>query len=344
MIFSYRLRKALRRLLTALIVLFLAAAVLLAVWVVWLGRYVIYTQDGAVLDFGLPTISRDGVSPVEPTAGASVPIYYSSETTESGQDSSELRQLSGVYITADMLIDDFSAVEAQVSALSAGDAVLLELKTIQGEFLYSTSVGEQTSRELAVEDVDGLIDTLLAQDCYLIAKIPAFQEYVYILKDEDVRVSYGLAKAGGGGSLWLDRSGPNYWLSPASSGTLDYLTQVITELRDMGFDEVVLGDFRFPDTDEIEFDGDPQEALEQAAQTLLKRCATTTFAVSFHSPDGSLTLPDGRCRLYVDQVEASEVESLVSASGIDQPEIRMVFLTELMDTRFEICGVLRPII
>ena len=49
----YRTRRALRRLCVTVLVLLLIVMALALCWLLWLNRYVIYTRDGAKLDFNL---------------------------------------------------------------------------------------------------------------------------------------------------------------------------------------------------------------------------------------------------------------------------------------------------
>ena len=109
----------------------------------------------------------------------------------------------------------------------------------------------------------------------------------------------------------------------------------------MGFDEVLFSDFRFPNTDKISFDGDKTQALNQAAATLVKASGSDSFVISFVGEH--VTLPDGRSRLYLENVLASDIAALVERVQVEHPDTQLVFFTELMDTRYEDYGVMRPL-
>ena len=49
----YRTRRLVRNLLIAILVLVLVASAALICWLLWLNRYIVYTRDGAKLDFSL---------------------------------------------------------------------------------------------------------------------------------------------------------------------------------------------------------------------------------------------------------------------------------------------------
>ena len=123
---------------------------------------------------------------------------------------------------------------------------------------------------------------------------------------------------------------------------MSYLTQVIMELKNLGFDEVVLDDFRFPETTSILVNGDKNELLTRAASVLLSACATDNFAVSFVK-SADFTMPEGRSRLYLTGMDAAQAASAAQNSGIADTAIKLVFLTDLHDTRFDIYSVLRPL-
>ena len=340
MMIPYRARKTLRKLGAAVLTLALIAAVVALCWLLWLNRYVIYTREGAKLNFDLSLEFSQGVAPEEPEPQPTVQVNYSSGSTE--DVSTELVRFSGYYVNIAMLTEDFDAVCAQLESLPAGATVLLDVKSIQGEFYYATSLGGGPDG-FDTAKMDGLIRTLQDAGHYLIARIPAFQEYDYILANQRERVPYGLAKKGGNGSLWLDKDGPCYWMNPASEGTVTYLIQIISELRGLGFDEVVLADYRFPNTDAITFDGDKAQTLADTAATLVKACSTDTFCVSFTRTAADLKLPEGRTRLYLQGAAAANAATLAGQAGFDDPSIRVVFLTDLNDTRFDEYSVLRPL-
>ncbi|MBE6917070.1 MAG: hypothetical protein E7470_04085 [Ruminococcaceae bacterium] len=336
----YRVRQMLRRFAIVLLVLVILAVALLASWLLWLSRYVVYTDEGAKIDFSLSGTLPAGEIATAPAPGETVPITYVDPDDLIPELPAELTQLNGYSVSAEMLLDDPDGVAAALAELPKGSTVLLSVKNLRGEFLYSSTLG-RTSDKLDSVKVDRIIRTLKERGCYVIAEIPAFQDYWFFLDDENGRVPYGLPRDGGNGALWLDQSGPCYWLNPASNGALNYLVQIITELRTLGFDEVLLRNFRFPDTDMIRFEGDRYEALQKAANTLVQASAAETFTLSFAETD--IILPEGRCRLYASGISAGDIPAFVSDLALADPTVQLVFLTDLLDTRFEQYSVLRPL-
>lgn len=331
----YRARKMLLRVLTVLLVLILLAAVVFGCWLLWLNRYVVYTRDeGAKLDFDLSPEIPEGELAVPPTQAEVPPIYYNS-SEDAVNTSTEMVQMIGYYVEKDALQEDIGAVRSQIENLPAGTPVMVDVKDIYGNFYYSSEISTARPSGIDVQQMDKLIAEMNDGMLYTIARLPAFRDYAYGLN----HVPDGLPTPGG--YLWMDDDSC-YWLNPQSQGTIAYLVQIVTELKDLGFDEVVFEDFRFPNTDGIVFSGNKTEALNTAAQTLLATCVTDRFVISFVD-SGSFSLPEGRSRLYLKGVDAADVADRAQETGISDATIRVVFLTEVHDTRFDAFSVLRPL-
>ncbi len=344
MMIPYRVRRMLQRLCVTLGVLALLGLTAFAAWMLWLNRYVIYTDQGAKLDFGLSPDYAPGVIATPPESKPGVSISYGSTDELDGLPAGALKQMEGWAVTADMLTkNSLSATQAALEALPGGATVLLDVRNVRGEFFYASALGRSPDQTDPAA-VGGLLRLLQEKGCYLIARFPAFRDRWYFLADEATRVPYGLPRKGGNGSLWEDVSDPklsHYWFNPSSNGTLNYLVQIVTELRNLGFDEVVFSDFRFPNTEKISFSGDKTEALNEAAKTLVQACATDDFAVSFVG--NHFALPQGRSRVYLENVAAADIPDIAAALTLTDPTAQLVFLTDLLDTRYAAYSVLRPL-
>jgi len=336
MTLTYRTRRRLHKLGVFLGYTFLTAAIIFVCWVVWLERFVVYTDDGATFVFDYQ--SPEGTAQVaEPPENPTVAIHFN-EGDDFLNTSTELAQLRGYYATTSRLIESVSDVKTAISQLPEGSAVMLDLKSIYGNFYYSTGLPDAPmTDQIDVTEVDSLIKALTSTDLYVIARIPAFRDRAYGLEN----TNYGLAVPAG--YLW---SGDDncYWLNPVSNGALSWLVAQANELRELGFDEVVFTDFRFPDTDKIIFNSSltRQEALEAAAATLVESCATARFAVSFETANPDFKLPEGRTRLYLTDVEASQAAEYSDRANVPDKAANLVFSTTTNDTRFDPYSVMRP--
>ncbi len=332
---SYRTRQLIRRIcMTALT----AAGVLLAVTLcllVWLQRFVVYTDDGAVLNFDRPKNLPQSQLPEAPGTTPEVTIHYRDDPFREG-----LQQLNGYYIDPQELMDDPDAVRTRLENLPAGTAVLLDVKGYRGYFYYSTKVGKTTSSSYNMSKMDDLIRYLADSDLYVIARMSALRDYDLVWNNSGC----GLTLASGG--LYSDQGtyGRGYWLDPTNAAVTKYLTEVIRELDGLGFDEVVLQNFRFPDTNDLSFKGDRNDALMAAAQTLVDGCSSDSFTVSFSSGDPNFSLPEGLCRLYLEDIAPENAQSAWNTAQMDAKRLYLVFIAPDADTRYDIeNGLLRPL-
>ena len=335
MTIPFRTRQTLKRLAKLLAILLAVAVVAMAFWLLWLQRFVVYTaEDGAILDFSVSLEFGPGEEAVPPEPVPPVSIYYN-EGEDVINTSTELTQLHGYYIDEEAL-KDIETVRAQLRDLEAGTPIMLDVKSIYGNFFYSSKVSSRRSGELDTAAVDSLISYLTTNGFYVIARFPALRDYYYGLNN----VPHGLPTAGG--YLWMDDD-YCYWLNPASQGTQTYLIQIVNELKSLGFDEVVLYDFYFPRTSSIVFNGDKDQTIGDTAKLLVSTCSTERFAVSFTGQKASFPLPEGRSRLYMENVAAADASYIAAQTGLADPAVYLTFVTDVHDTRFDTYSVLRPL-
>jgi hypothetical protein len=265
-------------------------------------------------------------------------VYYATGTTnldKLGGLSKKMPKTSICFLIGAFSISGLPPFNGFVSKWMIYQAAF-EHGAATGNFFYSTAVSEHLDSKIDITAMDALIQELADSGVYLIARLPALRDRDYGLH----HVSDGVFDTRGA-YLFVDEGGC-YWLNPSRQGTITYLVQIVTELKNLGFDEVVFDEFRFPDTKYMRFDGDKDAALAAAAKTLVTSCATDRFAVSFVQ-DAGFGLPEGRSRLYIKSAVAADAAILAQQSGLADPATRLVFLTEVHDTRFDAYSVLRPL-
>lgn len=341
---TYRTRRRLQKLgITALVIL----VALLIAWfcsVIWLQRYVVYDKNGATVDFELGDAGFAGVVATPPQAQGGVSIFYN-EGSDAIEISKDLTPINGYYVDYNMLLKNMDAVEANLKLIPSGTPVMIELKGGYGRFYYSTKISgagtsESLEKAIGISRVDEFIQKLKAKGCYMIAKVSAFQDYEY----GNANVTNGLYMTSRAG-LWMDDAGC-YWLDPASAGVQSWVTSAVLELKNMGFHEVMLSNFRFPNSDGYVYSGDKTEALQNAMQNLLTSTSSDsgTFTLSFGTNDPTLSLIEGaRSRIYFEGIDAANVEATVNQSTVEDKASQIVFLATTNDTRFDNYSVLRPL-
>lgn len=331
---SYRTRQTLRRTLRVTATVIAILLVVGGCTLLWLQRFVVYTDDGVVLNFD----RQDSGQAQLPQPSQSLPtinIRYEDTPFQEG-----LQQLSGYYIPEKDLMDDPDAVLAKLQQLPAGTPVLLDIKGYRGYFFYSTQVGAHTSGLYNISRMDELIRWLGQSDLYVIARMPALRDFIVVWENSacSLKTTSGYAYADQGDY------GTGYWLDPTNSTVQNYLIDVLNELKSLGFDEVVLQNFCFPDTDNLAFTGDKTQVLNQLAQKLMTSCANEQFTISFATDDPGFLLPEGRCRLFLENILAENAQTAWNTAQVEDKRLNLVFIAPNGDTRYDIeNGILRPL-
>lgn len=338
MLFSYRARQRWKRLFNVLLYVILALIVLAVCLLIWVQRFLVYTPEGVRLDFSPTRPPAVGTVPTAPENTKVSIEYISPEEPEEDPDLPlpEEERLAGYYIEASALQeDDFTPIYEQLAALPAGTPVMMDVRSIRGNYYYSSAYGN-VSILYDAEKMDALIRYLADGDFYLIARFPSLREQSYATKNPLLGIQHV------NGYVWADADGI-YWIDPTKDSVITHLIQVIKELRGLGFDEVVLQDFTIPESENIVFKKDRQEVLNTTAQALVTACTTDRFTLSFVAQSSALQLPEGRCRLYLMNVPAAEVEAIVAQFAVSNPATELVIIADSFDTRYEICGTLHPL-
>ena len=305
----------------------------------WLERYIVYTREGLYFDFERPTTALSGqgqeITATENTD--SVRIVYD----DNGDDTNNtgLQPISGYYGDTEMIIHDLPGLRSQIEALPPGTSVMLDVKSIYGNFYYSTGLTDaSTSSAVDIAAMDELISYMKKSGLYMIARVPAFCDPAYALAHQ----SAGLPLSSG--ALWMDENGC-YWLDPSSATVLNYLSAIAGELSKLGFDEVVFSDFVIPDNDSIVYDtgsSSARDILGRSAENLVNAFMGQDLVISFSSDDPAFPIPSTTSRLFLTDTDAAGVESIAGqAVSLTDPAIQLVFVTESRDTRYDTYSTLR---
>lgn len=333
---SYRNKLRLRNaLITALIVFLVLAAVGVGTFL-YLSRYIVYTPEGAKLDF---SAGQDSSPPLETVFQVErpAPIPGAGLVADTGPKESEtLTRITGVYANAEMLAQT-DALRSAIQSLETPAAILIDVRSIYGNFYYPSGLdGAQTSSLLNAQAVGDFIRELAgSSSLYLIARLPALRDPAFALAHQ----SCGLSLPSG--ALWMDSDGC-YWLNPADDQVLSYLEQTVLELRGLGFDEVAFDDFYIPDGAAVYYQGDASAAITDAASRL--RANLNGFPISFFSSNPNLA--PFAAHIFFQEEDGAQVADLAAPfdGAFDPLSDFLVFLTSSRDTRFEEYGLLRPAI
>lgn len=333
----YRTRRTLSRVGIAASALLMVGIVAWLCWVMWLQRHVVYTNNGVTFDFDVSANDIVGELAVPPEAAKNISIYYN-EGDDAIDIGNDMKQLNGYYIDYEMLQKDMTGVLLRVESLSPGTPILIDMKGPYGSFYYPSKLSDAVhSASTDVQAVSDLVAKLQKKGFYTIARICAFRDWNF----GNNNVSCGLYMLNRAG-LWLDPDG-YFWLDPTNASTTSWISSVVLELRDMGFNEVLLTDFRFPNSDKYIFSGDKVAALQTAAATLVSTCSASDFTLSFGVDDPTFALPQGRCRMYLTGITANGIGQAASQVTVEDPSVQLAFIAETGDTRYDTYSVLRSL-
>ena len=186
-------------------------AVTLVAWfccVVWLERYIVYSSDGARLEMGSDPAGFAGVEAVKPAAQGGVSIFYN-EGLDAVEISKDLTAINGYYLDYAAMVKDMAGAMDNLSVVPAGTPILVDMKGGYGTFFYSTSIsGAVKSASAPIQQVDEFVQKLKSKGYYMIARVSAFQDYMY----GNANVTSGIYMTSRAG-LWLDGDGC-FWLDP----------------------------------------------------------------------------------------------------------------------------------
>ena len=173
----YRTRRVLNRLGIVLMIFLLVGVIAWLCWVIWLERYVVYTADGASLDFEHSAQDIIGEVATPPVAQQNISIYYN-EGSDALDTGNELTQINGYYISSNMLQNDINGVLGKLERLPAGTPVMIDMKGPYGSFFYPSHLdGAVHSASTDVDAVAALVDTLMNKKFYTIARVCSLREF-----------------------------------------------------------------------------------------------------------------------------------------------------------------------
>ena len=240
-----------------------------------------------------------------------------------------------------MLSDGVNAVRAALDAANDYNAVMIDVKSVFGNYYYHSSLsGAETATSADIDAVEALIRELTARsDLTVIARVPAFSEPNYAFAHQNQALSLY------SGALWMDER-RCYWLDPSDSAVQGFLASIALELQDLGFDEVLFDDFYFPDSDAINWNGgvSRQLAVQDAAAGIRSLLQGSRIRLDFGSDDPQVAASSDRIMTANEDAATVDATAAALSETLSDPASQLVFLTTSRDTRYEAYSVLRPLL
>jgi hypothetical protein len=248
----YRGKGRMPRVLKGLILVLAIILALLLISYFLLKPYMIYTEDGVVINlpFLHTTIENSAASTTEQPAQTQTAEQTSSTTAQTGAESgvtvvvdqpstvspSEGGVLRGMTLPLSAISDGTASDQLK----SAGaNAVIFDMKASDGTLGFSSSASLASSVSSSVSGINEAITEFNKGDYYTIARISCFQD------DAVAGVNGKIAIASSTGSRWTDAQGLR-WLNPYYSQSQAYVEKLCVELARLGFDEILLDHCAYP--------------------------------------------------------------------------------------------------
>lgn len=330
--FSFRNRNFLRRLGLFFLILLLVLALTAVGMFIYLQRFLVYGKDGVYLDFSRPPIAEQQPQQQPDISFPNTQIVQP-DPEELPKDVSTT-VLSGYVVPHDVLQQPQVLLDA-CRAMNEPCTLLFDLKDGVGNFFYNSAVDGQgeDSRDL----LSDVLAELQSEGFHLIARISALRDRSYGLSNPPC----GLPLASG--VLWMDEGGC-YWLDPANDKVQVRLVRICAELFELGFSEVVLNNFYFPESNKIVYKSEeaPEDILSTTAQRI-RDALEGKGLVSIQLQEEQPAMDPGSGRLYCSTEEVLQAQMLLTETSllVEDPSSQLVFLTDSRDTRFDGYSLLR---
>lgn len=325
---TYRNKLLLKRLLVILAILIAVILVALLVGFTYLGRFVVYSEDGITLDRGNGTAVTASPVPSLPKVNPEdvVVIMGSTLDEETAIGNEHMKPPLKDYEVSGILVDFETLQDARaVNSIDLSDeslnTLVLEMRADGSDLANSAPVNSLISRALSQDDL------------HLVAMISAFQDGVFVPEHPDA----GL-RVWGGTYFYSDNM--SYWLDPAAEEVQDYLVDTIRTLAEMGFEEVILNDFYFPENTRIDYPATEsrETIMQQACVTIQERVGSTCrLGLLVKDYVNGHQVMDQCNRIYVGFESGSSLGDYTAA----HPGKYVVFITSSHDTRFNDYGKLQ---
>lgn len=248
---GYRGRRTVTDILKMIAIVLGVLVVLAVAGLLYLQRYVVYTDEGVKLELPpfLQMLRGEDASRA-PGGSASLPdpgsLSVVVEPSGSQPEPTPEPPAERVGYALQMPVDRVTSGEAAAGLEQAGaEGLILEMKGQDGKLAWHSGLtladkahvnGPQAVNDVLIQWNQGETYTIARVCCFRDDSVPYFRN--------------GLALRRGGNN-WRDELGLR-WMSPAREEARDYIAALCGELGQLGFDEIVLEQFTFPTSGKLE--------------------------------------------------------------------------------------------
>lgn len=144
--------------------------------------------------------------------------------------------------TAALTDDDTLRTMAQQLKAQGVEYAVLTLKDAAGNIYYASQAAAAAGGIVADPLDAGHIAAILREEKLIpVAQLAAFKDPISPRTDPSMAIHYN------GSALWLDaQKNGNPWLNPYSTAAVEYVGDLVEEVQQLGFEQVVLTNVQFP--------------------------------------------------------------------------------------------------
>ena len=230
----------------------LAALILLTVVLFFgLQKYIVFEHDGVRVALPGAAAGEDGPLPNDETAPEQVNAVleitdpdYSAVPAAAGEG---LADMAAVFVPAQDV--SMSGVGRYMSVMSSygANALVLEVKPVSGQLVWASASPTAAAYSLNGSlDLEAMVAALRQQDeddeLYLVAQLSCCIDGLLAERCPSAALRFAT------GAAYADSEGA--WLDPYSATVSAYLSELCSELAEMGFDELLLKSLSLPITEE----------------------------------------------------------------------------------------------
>jgi hypothetical protein len=181
-----------------------------------------------------------------PTEAASFIIDAFPEGPPQPVDISEIYfRYNGVYLDVTQL-ESLDGLQTFIDNIKSKgiNAVNIDIKKQDGSLPFHVNgqadavAGTDNYISIPIRDI---IDRLHENELYVSGTIACFKDNLA----STMYINHALRSSGTAATRWEDADG-NYWLNAYSEGARDYISSIVADSADLGFDEIILSWFFFP--------------------------------------------------------------------------------------------------
>ena len=261
---GYRGRRTVTDVLKMIAIVLVVLVVLAVAGVVYLQRYMVYTDEGVKLE--LPPFLQMLRGEKEPAASVPEPGDLSIDIQPAGSvsqpqepDPVQKEPASFALTLPVSAVADGSAAGRLAEA--GADMLILEMKDQEGQLAWLSGRAEASrSKVNGTQEITDALRQWNAGDVYTIARVCCF-------RDNTAPYYHNPLALRSGNGNWKDELGLR-WLSPSDEKAQAYIAGLCGELAELGFDEIVLEHYAFPVQGKLDriSKGRPAGAEERTAQ------------------------------------------------------------------------------